>query len=99
MATMKALDNVGVTFVSTLLGRGILNNVVNMTFGTLLFTPDDEDKVDPDLVVSARLRMDKACARQVYEALGELLSKIEQSEAEATAAVGSESTAAAGKPN
>lgn len=72
-------DNIGVTFVNLLLGRGILNNVVNLTFGTFNFTPDtgQENGVDIDPVVSARLRMDVACARQLHQTLGELLESID----------------------
>lgn len=99
MASIKALDNVGITFVNALLGRGVLNGVVNMTFGAFLFTPGDEDKVDPDLVVTARLRMDKTCAKQVHEALGALIAKIEETEAAALAPPSEGDGTAAGKPN
>lgn len=74
---MKVMDNVGVVFVNAVTGRGILNNVVNLQFGTYLFSPDaNSEKVDPDLVVSCRLRMDRTCAQQLHEALGELLERI-----------------------
>lgn len=80
---MKSLDLVGVTFVNGLLGRGILNNVVNLQFGTYLFTVDEAtQKVDADLAVSCRLRMDRATAAQLYQSLGELLQSVEQREAE-----------------
>lgn len=77
---MKAVDEVGVTFVNAVLGRGIMNGVVNLTLGVFQFTPD-EDKVDPDLVVAARLRMDAVCAQQLYEALGSLLVSIDEAKA------------------
>jgi hypothetical protein len=95
---MKQLDNVGVVFVNMVLGRGILNEVVNLQFGTFLFSPEldgDATKVVPDLVVSARLRMDKACARELYTTLGELLSTIEKAETEAGVAAKPDGAAAA----
>ena len=71
---MKANDNVGVTFVNAVIGSGILNNVVNLTLGVCLFTPDTEsNKVEDDIVVASRLRMDPLCARQLLETLTRLL--------------------------
>lgn len=97
---MKSLDDVGVVFVNTVVGRGVLNGIVNLSFGTLLFTPSDDGKtIDPDLVVSARLRMDKLCAQQLHETLGELLVSIEKAEADAVAGVPEADDAALGKPN
>lgn len=75
--TVKCLDNVGVQFVDMLVGRGVINNVVNLQFGTYQFTPVD-DLVSPDVAVSCRLRMDVACARQLCEQLTELLAAIPQ---------------------
>lgn len=81
---MKPMDNVGVTFVNALVGRGTLNNVVNLQFGTFQFTPsDDGTTVNPEMAVSCRLRMDRTCAQQLYEQLGVLLESIEKSEHEA----------------
>jgi hypothetical protein len=75
----KSLDNVGVTFVNVLTGRGTLNNVVNLQFGTYQFdSNDDEGKVEPALATSCRLRMDYMCAQQLYESLGQLLKGIAQ---------------------
>lgn len=75
---MKAMDSVGVTFVNTLIGRGIFNGVVNIQLGTLLFSPDEKGtSIDEDLVLSCRLRMDIICAKQLHMALGELLTAIE----------------------
>lgn len=96
---MKSLDDVGVVFVNTVVGRGVLNGIVNLSFGTLLFTPsDDGQSIDPDLVVSARLRMDKICAQQLYETLGDLLASIEKAEAEAVSP-GTGEGVTLGKPN
>lgn len=78
---MKSVDNVNVTFVNTVLGRGILNNVVNIQLGVFQFTPDDKgEMVEPDLVTACRLRMDKICAKQLHETLGELLEIIARAE-------------------
>ena len=78
---MDSVDNVGVTFVNTVIGRGILNNVVNLQFGTLLFNPNTHAQgVEFDLAVSCRLRMDRQCAQLLYESLGELLSNVAQEE-------------------
>lgn len=80
---MKAIDNVGVTFVNVVLGRGILNGVVNLQFGTFGFTPADDGKtVELDPMVSCRMRMDRVCAQQLHETLGTLLEAIEKTEAE-----------------
>lgn len=73
------MDETGVTFVNGLLGRGVFNGNVNLTFGTYLFTPQGDEtslSIDPDMVVSARLRMDIAAARQLYASLGELLDSV-----------------------
>lgn len=77
----KPVDAVGVTFVNAVLGRGILNNVVNLQFGTFLFMPNEAtDEVDTELAVSCRLRMDRPCAQQLYDVLGELLNAVEAAE-------------------
>lgn len=81
---MKPVDNVGVTFVNAVVGRGILNNIVNIQFGTFLFNPDENtQKVELDPAVSCRLRMDRLCAQQLYDSLGELLASVAQEEASA----------------
>lgn len=76
---MKSNDAVGVTFVNSVVGRGILNNVVNLSFSTFNFTPTDE-VVDPDPVISCRLRMDKTCAYQLRQVLDDLIKLIEEKE-------------------
>ena len=99
---MKTTDDVGVTFVNTVIGRGILNGIINLSFGVLLFTPDEEgNKVDPDLVVATRLRMDEVCARQLHETLGELLQAIDVAKAEKAAHPngGAEAAVTTEKPN
>ena len=90
---MKPNDSVGVTFVNVVLASGTFNNVINVTLGVCLFTPDPENsKVDDDVVVASRLRMDPLCARQLRDALTKLL------EAPAEAAAQSNSTTAETAP-
>ena len=90
---MKPNDSVGVTFVNVVLASGTFNNVINVTLGVCLFTPDPENsKVDDDIVVASRLRMDPLCARQLRDALTKLL------EVPAEAAAQSNSTTAETTP-
>ena len=99
---MKSTDHVGVTFVNTVLNRGIFNGVVNLSLGVLQFTPsDDGTTVDPDPVIAARLRMDKICARQIRDALSELLEMIDKAEHEAVehSINGAAVSQTEGKPN
>lgn len=85
---MKNQDNTGVNFVNTVIGRGVLNGVINLSFGVFNFTPsDDGTKVDVDPVVACRLRMDKVCATQLRDVMNELLAAIEKSEQEAAMGV------------
>jgi len=63
-------------FVNQVAGSGHYQGVVNLTFATAQFTPvSGTDKVDPDLVITARLRMDFQCAAQLYERLGIILQQ------------------------
>lgn len=80
---MRALDNIGVTFVNTVLSRGIYEGNVNLTFGTALFTPEVRKEGDKeqlvivdDIVVSSRMRMDLRCAQQLYLTLYALLEQV-----------------------
>ena len=76
---MKAADDTGVTFVNVVLGRGMLNNVVNLQFGVFQFSENEETgKIEPDIVINCRLRMDRMCAQQLYTQLGELFEQIEK---------------------
>lgn len=63
-----------VDFVTTLVGAGELNGVVNITFGTLLLTPTVE-KTEPDLAISCRLRMPVPCARELRDALNRMFEE------------------------
>ena len=85
---MASSDSVGVTFVNSVTGRGILNGVVNIQFGVYQFatTGDGKDiKVSEEMSPACRLRMDIACARQAHEALGDLLVLVDKADAERAA--------------
>lgn len=73
---MNDQNKVNVTFVNTVVGRGILNNVVNLTFSTYNFSPAP-DGIDADPVISCRLRMDIQCLRQLHDSTGELLAALD----------------------
>lgn len=79
---MRSIDSIGAVFVNMVVGRGILNGVVNIQLGTYQFTPDDSGGVDPDPAVSVRLRMDRACAKQLHDTLGQLLDAVTKIETE-----------------
>lgn len=63
-----------IAFANQLVGSGFLNGNVNLTFAAALFTPNVDGGVDPDLVITSRLRMDLFCAQQLYERLGAIIS-------------------------
>lgn len=67
-------------FVNQLVGSGHLNGVVNCTFATANFTPDNKGGIDADLVITARLRMDLFCAQQLYERLGQIIQETVKNE-------------------
>jgi hypothetical protein len=97
---MKSTDNVGITFVNAVTGRGILNNVVNVQLGALTFDATEEGQISDQLVVACRLRMDRACAQQLHDTLGDLLAAIEKAESEPTLPFpNGETSVAEGKPN
>ena len=63
------------TFVNQVVGSGFVNGVINVTFATANFSPrTTEGPIDPDLVITSRLRMDLFCAQQLYETLGKQLA-------------------------
>jgi hypothetical protein len=66
-------NHVAPIFVSVVVGSGTLNHVANITFATLNFTPVG-DEIEPDLVVSCRLRLDIVCLQQLYEQIGNMLN-------------------------
>lgn len=65
---------VPIVFVNQVVGAGHLNGVVNVTFAAANFTPT-KNGIDPDLVITSRLRMDMFCAEQLYAQLGSLIEK------------------------
>lgn len=78
---MKSQDNVEIIFANTVIGRGVLNNVVNLSLAAFNFTPsDDGTKVDADPVIVCKLRMDKVCAKQLRDVMNDLIKLIEESE-------------------
>ena len=81
---MRSIDQVGITFVNVLIGRGVMNGVVNLQFSTLLFSANEQGKIEADPAVSCRLRMDILCAKNLHQSLGELLASIENQPAEVT---------------
>lgn len=62
-------------FVNQVAAIGHLNGVINLAFATAQFTPNPSGGVDPDLVITCRLRMDLFCAQQVYEQLGKIIQQ------------------------
>ena len=68
-------DKVPVQFVNCVVVQGHLNGVINVTLGTYNFSPNAEGKIDPDTVVTSRLRMDLACAKQLRDALDQMLTQ------------------------
>jgi hypothetical protein len=88
---MNSSDNVSTTFVNTVIGRGSLNGVINLSFSTFNFTPNDQGQVDIDPVISCRLRMDKVCATQLRDVMNELLAAIEKAEQDVAVGIPAES--------
>jgi hypothetical protein len=64
-----------VTFVSSLVNHGYGNGVVNLSFATARYVPDADGAIVPDLVLSALLRMDMACAVQLRDALSGVIEQ------------------------
>jgi hypothetical protein len=63
-----------VGFHNQVVGVGFMNGNVNITLAVARFTPQD-GKVVPDLVISARLRMDLFCMQQLHDELGRILAQ------------------------
>lgn len=63
-------------FVNSVCGSGFLHHVVNLTFATAQFTPAPDGTIDPDLIVTARLRMDISCAQQLRDTLDRILQQL-----------------------
>ena len=70
----RTQDDVGCVFVTRVMGSGHLNGVINVTLGTYNFTPSrSADRIEPDLVVSCRLRLDIAAATELRDAIDKAL--------------------------
>lgn len=77
--------NVPVAFCNQLAGSGFYNGNINLTFTVARFSPtaigEGAPPIEPDLVIAARLRMDLACAEQLYQALGSILQTLKPANA------------------
>lgn len=70
---MKSLND-NIIFANSVVGFGTLNGNVNLTLGAFLLSPsEDGKKIEPDLAIVARLRLDDHCARQLLKNLLDLL--------------------------
>ena len=97
---MKSNDTVGVTFVNAVVGRGILNGVLNIQLGCLNFDADEKGKVSNDLSVACRLRMDVECAKDLRDSLDALLKLVDEAKAKGIPTVGNGADhVAEGKPS
>lgn len=65
--------NVPITFCNDVVASGHLNGTVNLTLAAARFSPTTQGKIDPDLVIASRLRMDLYCAASLHAALGRIL--------------------------
>lgn len=70
---------VPIAWVNQVVGAGHLNGVINVTFAAALFTPTKQG-IEPDLVITSRLRMDMFCAEQLYAQLGQIIAKNSKNE-------------------
>lgn len=62
-------------FVNELVGIGILNGVVNLTFATFQFTPKGgNEKPEVDRTISVRLRCDLVCLEQIVADLQKFIA-------------------------
>lgn len=64
---------VPVTFVNEVVGSGFLNGNINLTLATARFTPI-AGKVEHDIVITSRLRMDLFCAMQLRDELSRIIA-------------------------
>ncbi len=68
-----------ITFANFFVGIGDNHGIINIQLGATLFTPDQEGeamKIDPDPVVTVRLRLTEPCARLLHAALSEKLERM-----------------------
>lgn len=81
-------SNVSITYINQVVGCGHLNGVANITLAVARFTPNASGKVDPDLVIASRLRMDMPCLAQLHEQIGQILGQAMATAMATTAAPG-----------
>lgn len=62
------------TFVNQVAGSGQLGGVFNLTLATALWTPVNGE-VNPDIVVSCRLRMDFTCLQHLHATCAALIEQ------------------------
>ena len=97
---MKSSDQVGITFVNAVVGRGILHGIINIQLGSLNFDADEKGKVSNDLSVACRLRMDVKCAEDLRDSLDALLKLVDEAKAKGAPIVGNGADhTVEGKPN
>jgi hypothetical protein len=98
---MKSSDQVGITFVNAVVGRGVLNGVVNIQLGGLLFDSGADGKISNDLATVCRLRMDAKCAEDLRDHLNAVLTLIDEAKAKAGVSIATNGVdhSADGKPN
>ena len=87
---------VPVTFVNMVTAAGQHMGVVNVSFATANFSPNEKGEVDPDMVMSLRLRMDMGCTEQLYQQLGRIIQQA-AAQAQALASTIVTSSASPGK--
>lgn len=69
---MKSVND-NIIFANSIVGFGAMNGNVNLSLGAYLFSPsDDGKKIEPDLAIVGRIRMDEPCARQLLKNLLDL---------------------------
>lgn len=98
MATVKPVDNVGITFANIVTGFGRLHGVFNVQLGAFQFTNVDGN-VDTDLVLVSRLRLDERCAEQLRDILDDLLTAQRAEKASELRQNGADSHEASSKVN
>lgn len=88
MTQKTTMDEVGVTLVNTVTNQGIFDGIININFATFLFTPSAERQLDnggktidiePELVMSCRLRMGEQCLRLLHQTTQSLIDLIDRS--------------------
>jgi hypothetical protein len=96
----KVQDDVGTIFVNHVMARGCCYGVGNVTLGTYNFTPFREGLgIDPDLVISCRLRLDAIAVRELRDAMNWIIAKMEEKPSETNDILEPYAADVAGAPN